>query len=61
MTLILKFDLDIFKMYLYAKNELPSSCGSKVTAQTDTHKHRQTDTLTHRQISIYSIDNNTRL
>ena len=30
MTLILKFDLNIVKMYLYAKNEVPSFTSSKV-------------------------------
>ena len=51
MTLILKLDLDMVKMCLYAKNELPSSNGSKVTVHTDTWTHRQlrhTDTQTDR-------------
>ena len=34
MTLILKFDLDIIKMYLYTKSESPSYSISKVIAQT---------------------------
>ena len=32
MTLILKLDLDIVKMYLHTINEVPSYSGSKVTA-----------------------------
>ena len=32
MTLILKLDLDIVKMYLHTKNEVPSYCSSKVIA-----------------------------
>ena len=35
MTLILKPDLAMVKMYLYTENELLTICGSKVTAQTD--------------------------
>ena len=37
MTLILKLDLDMIKVYLYTENELPSICGSKVTAQANRH------------------------
>ena len=43
MTLILKFNLDIVKLYHYTKNELSMSNISKVIAQTD----RQTDTHIH--------------
>ena len=45
MTLILKVDLDMVKMYLYTKNEVSMSRGSKVIAQTDinTKTDRQTD------------------
>ena len=32
MTLIYELDLDIMEMYLYAKNEVPSSKHSKVIA-----------------------------
>ena len=32
MTLIVKFDLDIIKMYLHTKNEISMSRGSKVIA-----------------------------
>ena len=46
MTLILKLDLDMVKMYLHSKNEVSMSRGSKVIAWTD----RNTDTQTHRQI-----------
>ena len=35
MTLIRKLDLDMVKMYLYAKNEIPSYGSSKVIARTD--------------------------
>ena len=43
MTLILKLDLDIVKMYHHTKNEVSMSIPSKVIARTD----RQTDTHTH--------------
>ena len=42
MTLILKLDLDMVKMYHHTKNEVSLSTGSKVIAQTDTDT--QTDT-----------------
>ena len=45
MTLILKLDLDMVKIYHHTKNEVSMSRHSKVIAQTDT----QTDTLTDRQ------------
>ena len=35
MTLVLKFDLDMVKMYLHTKNEVPSYSSSKVIAWTD--------------------------
>ena len=44
MTLILKLDLDMAKMYLHTKNEIPMWSGSKVIVWTDRH----TDTQTHR-------------
>ena len=37
MTLILKFDLDMVKMYLYTENEVPGFSSSKVIAWTQTH------------------------
>ena len=40
MTLILNLDLDMVKMYLYAKFEIPSISHSKVTAWTDTQTDR---------------------
>ena len=43
MTLILKLDLDIVKMYHHTK--MPT--GSKVIAQTDKHINTQTDRQTH--------------
>ena len=47
MTLILKFDLDMVKMYQHTKNEVSMSRGSKVIAwtdrNTDRHTHRHTD------------------
>ena len=44
MTLILKVDLDMAKMYLHTKNEVSMWSSSKVIAWTD----RQTQTDTHR-------------
>ena len=51
MTLILKLDLDMVKMYHHTKNEACMSRNSKVIAQTDTQTGRQTHTQTdrHRQ------------
>ena len=43
MTLILKLDLDMVKMYLHTKNEVSISRGSKFIAWTDRNKDRQTD------------------
>ena len=53
MAFILKLDLDMVKMSHHAKNGVPTSRHSKVTAQTDrqtdTHTHTHTDKQTHRQ------------
>ena len=43
MTLILKLDLDMVKMYLHTKNEVLMWSGSKVIVWTDRHTDRQTD------------------
>ena len=42
MTLLLKLDLDMVKMYLYTENKVPSFNISKVIAWTDTQTDRQT-------------------
>ena len=47
MTLILKLDLDMVKMYMHTKNEVSMSRGSKVIARTDRNTDRQTDGQTH--------------
>ena len=44
MTLILKLDLDMVKMYYHAKNEVSMSMDSKVLAQTDTYTHTYAQT-----------------
>ena len=49
MTLILKLDLDMVKMYLHTKNEVSMSRGSKVIAWTDRQTDTKTDRQTHRQ------------
>ena len=41
-TLILKLDLDMVKMYHHTKNEVSMSTGSKVITQTDTDRHTHT-------------------
>ena len=51
MTLILKRDLDVAKMYLYSQNEVP--CYSDSSEQADRHANKLTDriqigTQTHR-------------
>ena len=54
-TLILKLDLDMIKIYLHAKNEVSMSRGSKVIARTDrntgTQRDRHTDTGRHTYIT----------
>ena len=42
LTLILKLDLDIVKMYHHTKNEVSILTASKVIAQTDRKTHTQT-------------------
>ena len=54
MTLILKLDLHIIKMYHPTKNEVSMSIGSKVIAQTGKHTDRHTHTHTH----TYTQDEN---
>ena len=44
MTLILKLELGIVKMYHHTKNAVSMSIASKVIAQTDTHIHTHTQT-----------------
>ena len=46
MTLILKLDLDMVKMYLHTENDIPSFNGSKIIAWTDRQTDKQTDTQT---------------
>ena len=46
MTLILKLDLDMVKMYHHIKNEVSMSTASKVIAQTDRQKHRHDENIT---------------
>ena len=47
MTLILKLDLDIIKMYHHTKIEVCMSTHSKVIARTDRLTHTDTHTHTH--------------
>ena len=49
MTLILKLDLDMVKMYHHTKTEVSMSKHSKVIARTDTQADIQTDRHTQRQ------------
>ena len=51
MTLTLKLDLDMVKMYHHTKNEVSMSRHSKVIAWTDrqTDRHTHTHTHTHTQ------------
>ena len=49
MTLILKLDLDMVKMYLYTKNAVFNFKSSKVIASTKRQTGRQTDRYTDRQ------------
>ena len=52
MTLVLKLDLDIIKMYVCTKNEVPTFSGSKVIIWTDTQTDRQTDRRMDRQTRL---------
>ena len=45
MTLVLKLDLDIVKLYVCTKDEAPTSNGSKVIAWTDIQTDGWTDRL----------------
>ena len=49
MTLVLKLDLDMVKMYHYTKNEVSMLRHSRVIACTDKQTDRQIDTQTDRQ------------
>ena len=49
MTLILKLDLDMIKMYLHTKNEVPMWSSSNVIVWADRHTDRQTDGQTDRR------------
>ena len=56
MTLILKLDLDMVKMYHHTKNEVYMSTGSKVIARTHTHTDTtKTLPLPHTREVIISI------
>ena len=59
MTLVLKHNLNIVKMYVYTENEAPTFNGSKLTAWTDTQTHKQTHRQMHRldwnyYLSVYA-------
>ena len=47
MTFIFELDLDIMKMYLHTKNEVPRSRHSNVRTQTDTYTDTHIDTTEH--------------
>ena len=55
MTFVLKFDLDIVKMYVCTKDETPTCTCSKVIARTDTQTDRWTDTQTDTQTDSTEI------
>ena len=55
MTLVLKLNLDIIKMYVCTKNEVPTFSGSKVIIRTDSQTDRWTDRQTHRQTDSTEI------
>ena len=58
MTLILKLDLDMVKMYDHTENQVSMPTHSKATAQTD----RQTDTHRHdKNITVYAGSNKNRI
>ena len=54
MTLILKLNLDMVKIYHHTKNEVFMSRHLKVIAQTDTQTHRQTHTQTDQQTHTHT-------
>ena len=45
LTLVLKLDLDMVKMYHHTKNQVSMSRHSKVIAQTDRQTDRHTDSM----------------
>ena len=55
MTLTLKLDLNIVKIYLYSENEVPSFSSSKVIAWQDRHTDTETDRRTHTHFFEYDI------
>ena len=55
MTLVLKLDLDIVKMYVYAKNEAPTFNGSEVITWTNTQIDRHTDTTRQTRLKLLPI------
>ena len=55
MTLILKLDLNVVKMYHHTQNEVSMSTASKVIAQTYTQTDRQTHTHIHTHATLYRI------
>ena len=46
MTLVLKLDVDIVKLYHHTKTEVSMSRHSKVTSQMDRQTHRQYEIIT---------------
>ena len=60
MTLVVKLDLDIIKIYMCTKNEVPTFSSSKVIIWTDSQTARQTDIWTDRQTHIQT-DRQTQL
>ena len=56
LTLILKLDLDMVKVFHHTKNEVSMSGNSKVIAQTDRHR-QQTQTHTHSMKTLPSRGN----
>ena len=54
MTLILKLDLDMVRMYLHTKSEVSMSSGLKVIICTDGHTDRHTETQTDRHIDRHT-------
>ena len=54
MTLVLKLDLNMVKIYHHTKNEVSMSTYSKVVARTDRQTHTHTDIHTDRQTHTHT-------
>ena len=60
MTLVLKLDLDVVKIYLHTQNEVPSYGSSKVIAWTDRQTH-SSEIITYPHMRMVNISDECNL